>query len=100
MYHLTHNYYYFFSIFCDGDDTRLNLSPCFNVRDDHHASLIDAISSIMVDILNAGASQRFMEVILQLQNLIKGRKVRPLHLCSYINIYDFLYIISKCVLKI
>ncbi|XP_054798442.1 sister chromatid cohesion protein PDS5 homolog B isoform X2 [Prosopis cineraria] len=41
-------------------------------RDDHHASLRDAMSSIMIDILNVGASQQLLEVILQ--NLVKGRK--------------------------
>ncbi|KAK4276740.1 hypothetical protein QN277_014853 [Acacia crassicarpa] len=58
----------------DSEDLVIEMFKIFFsvVRDDHHASLTNAISSIMIDILNAGASLKLLEVILQ--NLIKGRK--------------------------
>lgn len=45
-------------------------------RDDHHDSLIYAMSSIMINILNESeeAPQQLLEVILR--NLIKRKKVR------------------------
>ncbi|KAF7829837.1 sister chromatid cohesion protein PDS5-like protein A isoform X1 [Senna tora] len=57
----------------DSEDLILAMFKTFFsvVRDDHHASLINAMSSIMIDVLNVGASQQLLEVILQ--NLIRGR---------------------------
>ena len=58
-------------------------------RADHHASVVDAMSSIMVQILNEEASQQLLEVLLR--NLIKGGKVKAFSSC-----FIFLYLINFC----